>query len=58
MNAIKCYHEIKKFKNNNIRTLFASTGVKGNDLDPSYYIDNLIFENSVNTAPLATIKDW
>lgn len=58
MNAIKCYHEINKFSNQNIRTLFASTGVKGNELNPSYYIDNLIYPNSVNTAPLSTIEAW
>ena len=58
MNATKCYHEVNKFQNANIRTLFASTGVKGNDLNPTYYIDNLIYPNSVNTAPLATIEDW
>ena len=28
INATKCYHEVNKFKNPNIRTLFASTGVK------------------------------
>jgi transaldolase len=58
MNAIKCYHEVNKFKNANIRTLFASTGVKGDELSPSYYVDNLIYPNSVNTAPLATIEYW
>jgi len=58
INATKCYHEVNKFKNSNIRTLFASTGVKGNDISPTYYIDNLIYPNSVNTAPLATIEDW
>ncbi len=58
INATKCYHEINKFENKNIRTLFASTGVKGDDLAPSYYVDNLIFPNSVNTAPLNTIEDW
>ena len=58
VNATKCYHEVNKFENKNIRTLFASTGVKGNDLEPSYYVDNLIYPNSVNTAPLATIEDW
>ena len=58
VNATKCYHEINKFKNSNIRTLFASTGVKGNELSPTYYIDNLIYPNSVNTAPLTTIEDW
>lgn len=58
INATKCYHEVNKFQNANIRTLFASTGVKGNDLNPTYYVDNLIYPNSVNTAPLATIEDW
>lgn len=58
MNATKCYHEINKFNNENIRTLFASTGVKGNELTPSYYVDNLIYPNSVNTAPLGTIEEW
>lgn len=58
INATKCYHEINKFKNKNIRTLFASTGVKSNDLVSSYYINELLFPNSVNTAPLLTIEDW
>lgn len=58
VNATKCYHEINKFGNSNIRTLFASTGVKGDELSPSYYVDNLIYPNSINTAPLATIEDW
>lgn len=58
MNATKCYYEIEKFNNYNIRTLFASTGVKGNELNQNYYIDNLIFKNSINTAPLSTINDW
>ncbi len=58
INATLCYHEVNKNNNGNVRTLFASTGVKGDDLAPSYYIDELIFPNSVNTAPLATIKAW
>jgi transaldolase len=58
INATKCYHEVEKFNNKNIRTLFASTGVKGDNLAPSYYIDNLIYPNSVNTAPLGTIKEY
>lgn len=58
MNATKCYHEINKFENENIRTLFASTGVKGDELSPSYYVDSLLYPNSVNTAPLNTIEDW
>ncbi len=58
VNATKCYHEIEKFQNANIRTLFASTGVKDDSLAQSYYIDKLIFPNSINTAPLSTIKSW
>ena len=58
VNATLCYHEVIKNSNGNVRTLFASTGVKGNELKASYYIDELIFPKSVNTAPLATIKAW
>ena len=58
INATKCYHLVQSLENKNIRTLFASTGVKGDDLNPSYYIDNLIFPYSINTAPLNTIKSW
>jgi transaldolase len=58
INATKCYHEINKFNNQNIRTLFASTGVKCDKLDKGYYINNLLYPNSVNTAPLSTIDNW
>ncbi|MEA3353734.1 MAG: transaldolase [Campylobacterota bacterium] len=58
MNAVKCYHQIEKIENKNIRTLFASTGVKGDDLPASYYIDELIYPNCINTAPLNTIEVW
>jgi transaldolase len=58
INATKCYLEINKIKNKNIRTLFASTAVKGDDLPSSYYIDELIFPNAINTAPLDTIQSW
>ena len=58
VNATKCYYEVEKFNNKSIRTLFASTGVKGDDLPKSYYINELIFPNSINTAPLDTIKAW
>ncbi|MFA7084939.1 MAG: transaldolase family protein, partial [Arcobacteraceae bacterium] len=58
INATKCYHEVNAFKNKNIRTLFASTATKSPNLDPSYYVDNLIFPNSINTAPLLTIEHW
>ncbi|HED6859914.1 TPA: transaldolase [Campylobacter coli] len=40
----------------NIRALFASTGVKGDDLPKDYYIKELLFENSINTAPLDAIN--
>ena len=58
INATKCYHEVEKIDNANIRTLFASTGVKNDELNASYYIDNLIYPNSINTAPLPTIYSW
>jgi len=58
INATLCYHEIESIGNKNIRTLFASTGVKDDNLDQSYYIDELIFPNSINTAPLKTINNW
>jgi len=58
INAAKCYHEINKFDNKNIRTLFASTGVKSNELDASYYVNELLYPNSINTAPLLTIENW
>jgi transaldolase len=57
-NATKCYHEVQKIDNKNIRTLFASTGVKGDKLPQSYYIDKLIFPNTINTAPLDAINYW
>jgi transaldolase len=58
INATSCYHEVEKFQNSNIRTLFASTGVKGDSLEASYYIDKLVYPNSINTAPLATIEAY
>lgn len=57
-NAIKCYKIIENFRNPHIRTLFASTGVKGNALPASYYVTNLLLPNTINTAPLGTIKDF
>ena len=41
-----------------IRTLFASTGVKGDALPADYYIRELLAARSVNTAPLATIEHY
>lgn len=58
INAMACYHEVQNIANIDVRTLFASTGVKGDEYKASYYIDELILPHSVNTAPLATIKAW
>jgi len=55
-NAAKIYNMIESNKVPNIKTLFASTGVKGDTLPASYYIKELLAPNSVNTAPLATIE--
>ncbi len=55
-NAIKVYELVESYGLENIRTLFASTGVKGDDLEADYYIRELLLKNSINTAPLATIK--
>jgi len=57
-NAAKIYNMIEKSGNDNIRTLFASTGVKGDDLPAYYYMRELLAPHSVNTAPLATIESW
>ena len=56
MNATKIYHMIEKRALDNVRTLFASTGVKGDSFKPDYYVKNLLYKNSINTAPLDTIK--
>ncbi|KIM10349.1 MAG: transaldolase [Sulfuricurvum sp. PC08-66] len=55
-NAAYIYNAIEKMQVKNNRILFASTGVKGNTLITSYYVDNLLAPNSVNTAPLETIE--
>lgn len=54
-NAAAIYSAIEAKGVERCRTLFASTGVKGDDLRPSYYIDELLAVNSVNTAPVETI---
>lgn len=56
MNAISVYCLVESYKLDNVRTLFASTGVKGDELSLDYYITELLFKNSINTAPLVTIK--
>lgn len=54
-NATKIYYLINRYGLENVRALFASTGVKGNDLPKAYYVTELLYENCVNTAPLDTI---
>ena len=54
-NAAVIYDAVEAMQVPGCRTLFASTGVKGDDLRPSYYVEELLARNSVNTAPIATI---
>lgn len=56
MNAAKIYHLIQERALSNVRTLFASTGVKGGNLSADYYIKELMYQNSINTAPLESIE--
>lgn len=55
LNAADIYNRIEAMKVPGCRVLFASTGVKGDEFRASYYIDELLAANSVNTAPIATI---
>jgi transaldolase len=54
-NAINIYQMIEKENVDEIRALFASTGVKGDTLPADYYITQLLFPNAINTAPISTI---
>jgi len=58
LNATKIYHDIEDRAIPEVRSLFASTGVKGDEYPKEYYIKELCFSNSVNTAPLDTIKAY
>lgn len=57
-NAADIYRSIEDLHVSGCRTLFASTGVKGDNLRASYYVDELLAFNSVNTAPIDTIKAY
>ncbi len=57
-NALRIYNSIEEFGFDGVRALFASTGVKGDNLEPDYYIKELLCYNSVNTAPLNTIESF
>jgi len=58
LNAAKIYNIVEHSHTPGIRTLFASTGVKGDNLPPEYYIRELLAPHAVNTAPLATIEAY
>ncbi len=56
MNAAKIYNMVKKRNLPHTKTLFASTGVKGGDYPPHYYISELLAPHTINTAPIYTIE--
>lgn len=55
-NSARIYSTIEEMKVPQCRTLFASTGVKDDNLPADYYIDGLLGFNCINTAPIDTIK--
>ncbi len=55
-NAAKIYNLIESNHTPAVRTLFASTSVKGDDVPSDYYMRELLAPHSVNTAPLQTIE--
>ena len=55
-NAADIYTAVEGMEVPRCRVLFASTGVKGGGLRPSYYVDELLAANSVNTTPIETIE--
>lgn len=55
-NSADIYATIEALNVDGCRALFASTGVKDNSLEASYYVDKLLGYNCVNTAPIDTIK--
>ena len=55
-NAARIYNVISTMKVPRCRILFASTGVKGDDYIPSYYVDQLLGDACINTAPIETIE--
>lgn len=57
-NTADIYVAIEEMQVQGCRALFASTGVKDDSLAPHYYIENLLAYNSVNTAPIETIKAY
>ena len=54
-NAAHIYNVISTMNVPQCRVLFASTGVKGDEYPPAYYVDELIGASTINTAPIETI---
>lgn len=54
-NSARIYNFISTMDIPQCRVLFASTGVKGDEYIPSYYVDELIGGACINTAPIETI---
>lgn len=57
-NTADIYAAIEEMNVEGCRALFASTGVKDDSLSAHYYVENLLAYNSVNTAPIDTIKAY
>ena len=57
-NTADIYAEIESMQVNGCRALFASTGIKDKSLPVHHYIEKLLAYNSVNTAPIDTIKAY
>jgi len=59
LNASRIHNEILEQNIQGVTTLFASTGVKDKTLyDESYYIDELLGDRVINTAPIDTIQAY
>ncbi|MDR0468182.1 MAG: transaldolase [Campylobacteraceae bacterium] len=56
MNASYIYNEIEELNLPNTRCLFASTGVSNKNINEAYYINELMYKNAINTAPLSAIN--
>ena len=57
-NTADIYAEIESMNVDGCRALFASTGIKDKSLPVHHYIEKLLAYNSVNTAPVDTIKAY
>ena len=55
-NSADIYNRVQAMNVSGCRVLFASTGVKDDSLPAHYYVEKLLAYNSVNTAPIDTIK--